>query len=72
MTGISAGAALSNAGVTDFKIIEYQGRIGGRTIATEFGKHADGSPWNVELGTNWVSVPCSYLQHRLHRILTRA
>lgn len=55
MAGVSAGASLSNAGVTDFKLIEYQDRIGGRTLSVEFGARTQNSSWNVELGTNWVS-----------------
>ena len=54
MAGISAGHSLTEAGVDDFKIIEYQDRIGGRTLHTQFGEKPDGSPYTVELGTNWV------------------
>ncbi|KAL9608515.1 MAG: hypothetical protein Q9167_006666 [Letrouitia subvulpina] len=46
--------ALSNASVTDFLILEYQGDIGGRVAHTTFGKRADGTPYVVELGANWV------------------
>ena len=56
MAGISAGHSLTEAGVDDFKIIEYQDRIGGRTLHTHFGEKPDGSPYTVELGTNWVRV----------------
>lgn len=54
MAGISAAQALANASITDFVIIEYQDRIGGRVHAVDFGKKADQSPYKVELGANWV------------------
>lgn len=46
--------ALHNASISDFVIIEYQDRIGGRAKETHFGEQADGSPYTVELGANWV------------------
>lgn len=46
--------ALSNSSITDFVIIEYQDRLGGRMTQTDFGKKKDGSPYVVELGANWV------------------
>ena len=55
MAGIIAAQALANASITDFLIIESQDRIGGRARPSQFGKKADGSPWMVELGCNWVS-----------------
>jgi polyamine oxidase len=54
MAGISAGKALTEQGIHDFRIIEHQDRIGGRTIHTNFGTKPDGSSYTVELGTNWV------------------
>jgi hypothetical protein len=47
--------ALSNQSITDFLIIEYNGDIGGRMAHTNFGEDADGNPYVVELGANWVS-----------------
>lgn len=55
MAGVSAGSTLTEQGITDFKIIEYQNRIGGRTLHTDFGQKPDGTPYTIELGTNWVS-----------------
>jgi len=46
--------ALSNQSVSDFLIIEYNGEIGGRMAHTNFGKDADGKPYLIELGANWV------------------
>jgi polyamine oxidase len=43
--------------MTDFVIIEYQDRIGGRVVNTDFGKQEDGSPYKVEVGANWVRAP---------------
>ena len=55
MAGVSAGNTLTQHGVEDFKIIEYQDRIGGRTLHTpDFGVKPDGSSYTIELGTNWV------------------
>lgn len=48
--------ALSNNSITDFVIIEYNDRVGGRATQTNFGKKEDGSPYVVELGPNWVCV----------------
>ncbi len=48
--------ALVNNSISDFIIIEYQDRVGGRAINTEFGKQQDGSPYKVELGANWVCI----------------
>ena len=44
--------ALSNASVTDFLILEYNGDIGGRVAHTTFG--AKNKSYTVELGANWV------------------
>ena len=46
--------ALVNNSMNDFVIIEYQDRIGGRAINTDFGRQEDGSPYKVEVGANWV------------------
>lgn len=54
MAGLSAGKTLTQYGVHDFKIIEYQDRIGGRTLHTNFGTRPNGSSWTIELGTNWA------------------
>lgn len=48
--------ALVNASFHDFLIVEYNKEIGGRARHAEFGKQADGSPYVVELGANWVSL----------------
>ncbi|KAF3490815.1 polyamine oxidase [Arthroderma uncinatum] len=40
--------------MTDFLIVEYQDRIGGRLHEVEFGTKSDGSPYIVEAGANWV------------------
>ncbi|KAI9750837.1 MAG: chorismate mutase aro7 [Chaenotheca gracillima] len=52
--GITAGQALANQSIDDFLIVEYNGDIGGRVAHTEFGVDADGKPYTVELGANWV------------------
>ncbi|KAL7895575.1 hypothetical protein HDV63DRAFT_106348 [Trichoderma sp. SZMC 28014] len=54
MAGITAAQALHNASVSDFVIIEYQDRIGGRAWHGDFGKKADGSPYVIEYGCNWI------------------
>ncbi|KAH7110314.1 polyamine oxidase-like protein, partial [Dendryphion nanum] len=54
VAGITAAQALSNQSINDFLIVEYNGEIGGRLSHTTFGKDADGSPYTVELGANWV------------------
>ncbi|KAF2679945.1 amine oxidase [Lentithecium fluviatile CBS 122367] len=54
VAGITAAQALSNQSVTDFLIVEYNGDIGGRMVHTTFGEDADGNPYTVELGANWV------------------
>lgn len=40
----------------DFVIVEYRGEIGGRVAHTTFGRKADGTPYVVELGANWVNL----------------
>ncbi|KAL5357436.1 hypothetical protein BJX96DRAFT_181843 [Aspergillus floccosus] len=54
MTGIIAAQALHNQSISDFVIVEYQDRIGGRVNHTTFGQKADGTPYVVELGAYWV------------------
>ncbi|KAF2711888.1 polyamine oxidase [Pleomassaria siparia CBS 279.74] len=54
VAGITAAQALSNQSISDFLIIEYNGDIGGRMAHTTFGQDADGNPYVVELGANWV------------------
>ncbi|PHH71068.1 hypothetical protein CDD82_6765 [Ophiocordyceps australis] len=54
VAGITAAQALSNESISDFLILEYQDRIGGRAHHTTFGKKQDGSPYTVELGANWA------------------
>ncbi|CAM0901750.1 unnamed protein product [Alopecurus aequalis] len=46
--GISAGKRLSEAGITDFVILEATDRIGGRIHKTKF------ADVTVEMGANWV------------------
>ncbi|KAI4248249.1 MAG: hypothetical protein L6R42_009348 [Xanthoria sp. 1 TBL-2021] len=54
VAGITTAQALSNASLTDFVILEYLPRVGGRVSNTNFGRKADGTPYVVELGANWV------------------
>ncbi|CAO1605565.1 hypothetical protein XANCAGTX0491_009076 [Xanthoria calcicola] len=54
VAGITTAQALSNASLTDFVILEYLPRVGGRVAHTDFGRKPDGSPYLVELGANWV------------------
>ncbi|KAL2809270.1 amine oxidase [Aspergillus granulosus] len=54
VAGIRAAQELSENGVDDFVIIEYQDRIGGRMHDVEFGQGPDGGPYKVEAGANWV------------------
>lgn len=54
MAGIRAAQELSQNGVDDFVIIEYQDRIGGRMHDVKFGQGPDGVPYKVEAGANWV------------------
>ncbi|MCJ1415425.1 hypothetical protein MMC32_001757 [Xylographa parallela] len=58
--GITAAQALTNASVHDFLIVEYNDVIGGRVAHTTFGVKADGSPYTVELGANWVQGYSDY------------
>jgi polyamine oxidase len=54
MSGIAAAQAMSNASMTDFIIVDVNSYIGGRVAHTNFGKDANGNPYTVELGANWV------------------
>jgi polyamine oxidase len=54
VAGIRAAQELSQNGVNDFVIIEYQDRIGGRMHDVKFGQGPDGVPYKVEAGANWV------------------
>lgn len=62
VAGITAAQALHNASISDFLIVEYQDDIGGRMKHTNFGTKADGSPYVVELGANWVFFLFLYIQ----------
>ena len=42
--------------MSDFVIVEYNDRVGGRTTQTNFGKQKNGKPYVVELGANWVRI----------------
>lgn len=48
---------LYNESITDFLIVEYQDRIGGRMREVNFGTRPDGGQYVVEAGANWV-LPC--------------
>src|SRR5438045_3269473 len=54
MAGITAAQTLHNHSITDFIIVEYNKEMGGRVMATPFGRDAKGKPYLVELGANWV------------------
>lgn len=54
VSGITAAQALSNASISDFVIVDRNDYIGGRMRHTSFGKSADGTPYTVELGANWI------------------
>lgn len=47
--------SLSDNGIDDFLLVEYQDRIGGRMHDVGFGSGPDGYPYVVEAGANWVS-----------------
>ncbi|KAH9860916.1 hypothetical protein IAQ61_010652 [Plenodomus lingam] len=55
VAGITAAVPLSNQSVTDFLILEYNNGIGGRMRNTKFGADANGNPYTIELGANWIS-----------------
>ncbi|KAF4625278.1 hypothetical protein G7Y89_g12888 [Cudoniella acicularis] len=54
MTGIAAAQTLHNNSISDFIIVDVNDYIGGRVKHTNFGKDANGNPYVVELGANWV------------------
>lgn len=55
VAGITTAQALHNATVEDFLIVDRNDYIGGRIRHTAFGASpADGTPYTVELGANWV------------------
>lgn len=54
LAGITAAQTLSNSSVDDFIIVEYNSDLGGRIAHTTFGEDANGKPYTVELGANWV------------------
>ncbi|KAJ5597436.1 hypothetical protein N7537_007520 [Penicillium hordei] len=54
VAGVTAAKALSDNGVDDFLLVEYQDRIGGRMHDVSFGSGPDGNPYTVEAGANWV------------------
>ncbi|KAG4428409.1 hypothetical protein IFR05_016106 [Cadophora sp. M221] len=54
IAGIAAAQALSQNGVKDFILVEYNADIGGRCRHTSFGEDRNGDPYTVELGANWV------------------
>ncbi|KAG9245157.1 putative flavin-containing polyamine oxidase [Calycina marina] len=54
MAGIAAAQSMNNESMTDFIIVDVNSYIGGRVAHTTFGKDADGNPYTVELGANWI------------------
>ncbi|KAI3536361.1 N1-acetylpolyamine oxidase [Colletotrichum filicis] len=55
LAGITAAQTLVNASITDFVIVEYNNRIGGRVYNRPFGKKpGTNESYFVELGANWV------------------
>ncbi|CAK7210836.1 polyamine oxidase1, flavin-containing amine oxidoreductase [Sporothrix bragantina] len=54
VAGVTAAQALANASVTEFLLVDRNDYLGGRVAHTTFGKKADGTPYTVELGANWV------------------
>lgn len=54
VAGLTAAEALNDASASDFLIVERNEYIGGRARHTTFGKQADGTPYIVELGANWI------------------
>ncbi|UQC76289.1 N1-acetylpolyamine oxidase [Colletotrichum lupini] len=54
LAGITAAQTLVNASITDFVIVEYNNRIGGRVYNRPFGKKpGTNESYFVELGANW-------------------
>ncbi|KAL4809470.1 amine oxidase [Aspergillus unguis] len=54
VAGVTAAKSLSDTGIDDFLLVEYQDRIGGRMHDVGFGSGPDGEPYIVEAGANWV------------------
>ncbi|KAJ5393288.1 uncharacterized protein N7487_010929 [Penicillium crustosum] len=54
VAGVTAAKSLSDNGIDDFLLVEYQDRIGGRMHDVSFGSGPDGHPYTVEAGANWV------------------
>ncbi|KAK1621999.1 amine oxidase [Colletotrichum phormii] len=55
LAGITAAQALVSASITNFVIVEYNNRIGGRVYNRAFGKKpGKNESYFVELGANWV------------------
>lgn len=54
VSGITAAQALTNFSITDFLIVDRNDYIGGRMKHTSFGSAKDGTPYQVELGANWI------------------
>ncbi|KAJ6160171.1 hypothetical protein N7497_004708 [Penicillium chrysogenum] len=54
VAGVTAAKSLSDNGIDDFLLVEYQDRIGGRMHDVGFGSRPDGYPYIVEAGANWV------------------
>jgi len=46
--------SLSDNGIDDFLLVEYQDRIGGRMHDVSFGSGPQGHSYIVEAGANWV------------------
>lgn len=60
LAGVTAAQALANASITDFVIVEYNNRIGGRVYNRAFGKQpGTDEPYYVELGANWYVIQAS-------------
>lgn len=54
VAGIAAAQTLHNNSIDDFVIIDRNDYIGGRLSHATFGKDANGKPYTVELGANWI------------------
>ncbi|KAF4332776.1 n1-acetylpolyamine oxidase [Fusarium beomiforme] len=54
VAGIAAAQNLTNAGIKDFVIVEHNDYIGGRLWKQSFGKNAEGKPYTIEFGANWI------------------
>lgn len=62
--------SLSDNGIDDFLLVEYQDRIGGRMHDVSFGSGPDGHPYTVEAGANWVSFYSACLKRVIGGLLT--